>query len=45
MLNPSLLIGRTGLVAWPKHFAYTLHEMCDALRKYQRFGPWEIQTR
>ena len=29
----------------PKHFAYTLHEMCDAIRKYQRFGPWQIQTR
>ena len=31
--------------AEPKHFAYTYREMCDALRKYQRFGPWEIQTR
>ena len=25
--------------AEPKHFAYTLHEMFDALKKYQRFGP------
>ena len=31
--------------AEPKHFAYTLHEVCDALKKYQRFGPWQIQVR
>ncbi len=27
-----------------KHHAYTLNETCDALVKYKRFPPWQIQS-
>jgi len=27
-----------------KHHAYTLNETCDALVKYKRFPPWQVQS-